>query len=294
MMVRRYRQYLKGWIAYFTLSCMLMTSQPCRGYAEECYPEGNCSGIFIDEDDANRARNAKIVVGATLIALVGGVAYLAFGGGSSHKHKKHSHSHSRSSSCSHDSYYSHSSHHSHHHHHHRSHYYSDYSDYYSSNFYSPFYESLADGIDYHSKSDPQFFERTAEGNLPARCRRLPRLKKVKEAEEITGVFVAHPSLSESSKGHITAFVQLPDGTTQILGTLSFSASNGSSLSYGPFTQKGHYLFGVRVDGVTGVSSSMKVGSVEVNVNGSTVESHDFFVPAHVPSHYEPAPCRYSL
>lgn len=293
------KEYLKRWIAYFTLFCVVFASQqPAKLIAEDC----PC--ILVNQEDACRTRTATIVAGATLIALVGGIAYLAFG---SPNHKGHSHSSSSSYSPSYSSYsydydppfskpsYSYSGYSSnsysgdsdgrhqrrHHRHSNRS------SDYYS--FFTGSNESA-----YHSASDPQFEERNAEGNLPARSRLLARAKKSKETDQISGIFTTHPSLSASAKGSVTAFVQMPDGTTQTLGSLPFSASAGSSLSYGPFTQKGNYLFGIRIDEGTMLSSQTKVGSVEVNINGSTVESRDFFAPAHSSSHYEPAPCEYSL
>jgi hypothetical protein len=290
------KEYLKRWIAYFTLCCVVFASQqPAKLIAEDC----PC--ILVEPEDACRTRTATIVAGATIIALVGGIAYIAFG---SPCHKGHSHS---SNSCSSSSYsydppfpsyssyssYSYSSdsygrrHHHHHRHHRHSHRSSDYSS--DSSFWTGSGYSA-----YHSASDPQIFERNAEGNLPARSRQLACSKKSKETDQISGVFITHPSLSSSAKGSVTAFVQMPDGTIQVLGSLPFSASGGSSLAYGPFTQKGNYLFGIRIDEGATLSSQTKVGSVEVNINGSTVESRDFFVPAHSPSHYEPTPCEYCL
>lgn len=300
------KEYLKRGIAYLTLCCVAFASQqPSKLVAEDC----PC--ILVNQQDAQRTRTATIVAGATIIALVGGIAYIAFG---SPCHKGHSHSSSSSSSsscyspnhpnhCSYssdyssyscDSYGDHHRHHHHHdHHHHHNHHRHSESLSYNSSDYSFFSDS--DESAYHSRSDPQILEHNAEGNLPAkRIRQLARTKLSKETDQISGVMITHPSLSASAKGSVTAFVQMPDGTTQVLGSLPFSASAGSSLSYGPFTQQGHYLFGIRLDEGTTLSSQMKIGSVEVNVNGSTVENRDFFAPAHAPCHYEPAPCAYHL
>jgi len=133
-----------------------------------------------------------------------------------------------------------------------------------------------------------------EGTLATRSKRVGRMKQSKESNQITGVFVTHPSLSNTGKGSVTAFVQMPDGTTQVLGSLPFSSSSGSSLAYGPFHQKGNYVFKVSVDEGSVFPSHSKVGSVEINVNGSTVESRDFFAPAHASGRYEPVPCEYAL
>jgi hypothetical protein len=285
------KEYLKRWIAYFTLCCVVFAfQQPSRLMAQDCRP---C--VLVDQEDACRTRTATIVAGATILALVGGVAYIALGSG----HKCHSHSSSSSSSCSPSSYsycyspcyssysydsYGHHHHHHHNHHHHSHSYSSRSSDYYGDDFFIDS-EALNNR---NLTSDPQLLA------SEVRSRQLPRNKKSKETHQISGVFTTHPSLSATTKGSVTAFVQMPDGTTQVLGSIPFSASAGSSLAYGPFTQEGNYLFGIRIDEGSILSSQTKVGSVEVHVDGSTVESRDFFAPAHSPSHYEPKPCEYSL
>lgn len=281
------KEYLKRWMTYFTLCCVVFVSQqPAKIIAQDC------AGIFVSEEETCRTRTATIVAGVSLVALVGGIAYLACGSGHCHSHSSSGHYSSSYSSYdppfpSSSSSYSSDSYGRHHHHHHHRH------SRVSGSGYSSFFSS-GSSDDYHSSSDPQIFERDAEGNQPARIRQLVRIKKSKDVEQICGVFTTHPSLSALTKGSVTAFVQMPDGTTQILGSLSFSASAGSSLSYGPFTQKGNYLFGIRIDEGTMLSSQTKVSSVEINVDGLTVENRDFFAPAHSSSHYEPTPCEYCL
>lgn len=273
---------LKRWIAYFTLFCLLFCSQPLsKLYAENEPCCDTC--ILVNQDEARRTKTAQFVAGVTLIALVGGVAYFAFGNSSCH--------HSHSSSCSSSSYGSNS-------------YSSSYGDRsYSSDYSrsdrhhgrrhsrsSEYSASFWDSSSSNGTSDitnVDGFEMPLEGNF-----QLPRINKSQEADQITGVFVTHPSLSPSSKGSITAFVQLPDGATQTLGSLSFSSNGGSSLSYGPFTQKGNYVFGVKLDEGIHLSSHTKVASVDIQVNGSIVESRDYVVPAHAPRHYEPSPCEF--
>lgn len=273
------KENCKRWIAYFTLFCVIFSFQkPSKLYAENEQCCGTC--VLVNQEDAQRSKAAKFVAGVTLIALVGGVAYFAFGN-SCHKHHHSSSSSSsyrdHSYSNSHDgSYYSDDSH-SRHHHSHR----------HPNSSYSNFSYSGSSILEPTLREDDGF-AMPLESNF-----QLPRIKKSQETDQITGVFVTHPSLSSSSKGSLTAFVQLPDGTTQTLGTLPFSANGGSSLSYGPFTQKGNYVFRMRLEDGTALSSSTKVGSVEVQVNGSTVECRDYVVPAHASRHYEPSPCEFT-
>lgn len=138
--------------------------------------------------------------------------------------------------------------------------------------------------------DPQIFER---GDVHIRGKHLARSKLSKEAKELSGTFILH-STSGLHQGSATAFVRLPDGSTQTLGSVSLSNRSGTSIPYGPFNQKGIYTFGMYVEGGTSCSSQVKIGSLEVKVNESTVENHDFFVPAHSPSIYEPHPCEYTF
>lgn len=275
------KENCKRSIAYLTLFCSIFSfQQPSKLYAENEPCCGNC--ILVNQEEAQRAKTAKFVAGLTLIAVIGGVAYFAFGSSC--------HGHSHSSSCSSSSYRGHSyssscdsssddssssRRHSHSHSHRHSH---------SSDYSSSFWESST-GSNSILRND-EGFDMPLEGNF-----QLPRIKKSQESNQITGVFVTHPTLSPSCKGSMTAYVQLPDGTSQVLGTLPFSANGGSSLSYGPFTQKGSYVFGMKLnDGI--LSSSTKVGSVEIHVNGSTVEVRDYVVPAYAPTHYEASPCEF--
>lgn len=287
---------------YFFIFCFMINSlHISKLNGESCPYPCTCQCILVEEDESQRTRTATIVAGASVIALIGGVAALAC---CCSGHKKHSHSSSSSRSShhggdsyygshygSHDSYYNHSGSSSHyyssdnHHHNH--------SKDYSSNDFSHYYSS---GSFYGSRFDPQILEHPVEGNLPARCKQLPLTHKkiIKESSQITGRFTTHPTLNPSNKGYVTAFVQLPDGTTQTLGKLPFSSHSGSSLSFGPFSQKGDYVFGMTVENGTTLSSQTKIGSVEIHHNGSTVGSREFIAPAHVNSHYEPSPLDYSL
>lgn len=281
-------RYFKEWTAYFLLCCVVLTSQqPAQLIAQD----GTCILMEPGRDEW-RSKTATIVAGAATVAVIGGIAYIALGSsGGCHSHSSSSCSSSysnynppffSSSSYSRDSYGHH--HHHHHHHHH-------------SNYYSSFSSGSSSGFEYHSSQDPQIFERNIEGNQPARTRYLAaRNKKSKkeEADQISGVFTIHPSLSASTKGSITVFVQMPDGSIQNLGNLSFSANAGCSLTYGPFKQKGNYLFGIRLDQGATFSSQTKVCTVEVHLNGTIVECYDFFAPAHASTYYEPTPCEYSL
>lgn len=287
-----FKEYFKKWVVYLTLLCVALSSQqPFKLNGQGC-----CR--MLEEDESQRTRTATIVAGASVIALVGGIACLTCC--SSSHHKKHSHSSSDSNayypSSRYDSYgQSHDSYGWHHHDSYGSHqsHHSKKSSHSSSHHSSHSVGGVPRGL--HGDPDPQFLQRGADdGNLPAHTPRVARSKQSKEADQMTGVFVSHPSLSTTGKGKLTAFVQMPDGTTQVLGTLPFSGTAGSSLSYGPFTQKGNYVFRVSVEEGAVLPSHTKVGSVEVHVNGATVESRDFFAPAQGAGRYEPTPCECRL
>jgi hypothetical protein len=206
-----------------------------------------------------------IAGGVSVIALVGGVAYLAFGRSSGHD--RHS-SHCCSSSCS-----------------SRSVPYSSYSSSSSSsNSNSSSSYSSSSGF---GSSDPQYFERGR--STPYQAKKIVSVSSSKKNVRISGHFFTYPASSDSSRGSVMAYVRLPDGTVEDLGSLSFSPSFSSSLSYGPFKQSGTYFFGIRVEEGSAFASQIKIGSVEINCNDEVVKKHDFFVPAHSPPSYEPAP-----
>lgn len=138
--------------------------------------------------------------------------------------------------------------------------------------------------------DPQFFER---GDLILRGKQMSRSKSLKEGNELSGAFILH-AISGFQQGSMSAFVRLPDGSTQTLGNVSLGGRTESSIPFGPFTQKGTYSFGMNVEGGTSLTSQVKIGTLEVNVNDSNVKTHDFFVPARSPAHYELHPCEYIL
>lgn len=323
---------LKKWIAYYSLICFFFTFQassqvpvsPDADSYPDSYPDSysypnsnSCSdpgSCFLkDRDAARRTRVAKIVAGATIIALVGGVAYAVLGSSRScHKHSHSCHSYSYCNSPRHDHSQHHNNHNNHnnnnhnnHNNHHSNHdhcssspWYSDYSPsrYYSSNPYSIFSEnnvSNFSGSNSQVLMDPQRFQR---GDLFIRAKHLARSQSKsessKEASELSGAFILHP-VTGLHQGNAAVFVRLPDGSTQTLGNATFSCKS-SSIPYGPFTQKGTYAFGINVEGSPSLSSQVKIGSIEVNVNDSTVETHDFYIPPHCPAHYEPSPCEYTL
>ena len=280
--------FFKKTTVFFTLICLVLVSaHPNRLNGEDCQclymqPE-ECPENFpcqiVREPDVFRSRSAKVALGATLIALAGGIAYFALGDcGKYHKHKHHGEGGSFSGLTDFS--------------------YGGGDNGWGSNdnqiYGNVFSGAINGGSEVHPRSDPQIFERSAPGNLPARARRSIRMKNMGESDQISGTFMTHPTFSPSAKGSVSAFVQMPDGSIQSLGTLSFSSGSGSSLPYGPFTQKGSYVFGIKVDEGVLLSSQIKVGAVEVSVNGSTVEKRDFILPAHASRGYEPTPCEYRL
>ena len=114
----------------------------------------------------------------------------------------------------------------------------------------------------------------------------------KTANVLSGLFTSH--LSTAGQGSITAFVHLPDGSTSILGNISLSGNTSSSIPYGPFNQLGTYSFGIRVDEGTVLPAQTRAGSIEIDVNGSTMQKYDVILPANPPAHYEPNPFTYQL
>lgn len=248
-----YNLRLNHWVAIFSLLCLLFNSLfPHKLSAQYC-PQAPC--ILIKEEDKERRKTAKIVAGATLIALVGGVAYFALASSSCHGH------HSSSSS---NYYYDHDSH--------------FFDSYYSQNFRPFIRQKTLDFVPSKGKH---------------RFNRKDSLKDLNESNEISGTFIAQSVMSSSDHGSMTAFIRLPDGSTQTLGTIDLS-SRGSSIPYGPFTQKGTYAFNIKLEDAIPFTSNVKVGTIEIEVNGAKIENHDFFVPPYPPSNYEPAAFEYTL
>lgn len=266
--------------AYFSLLAIIFSFHvPSSLWAEAAF--------FIDEEDQARTQRAYFLVGATLVALGAGVAYLASTNGSC-CHKKHDSSYSDSSS-SYDwddsSDYS---------------YRSDYSDYssyrrsdysrYSSEDYFSDYSIFNNNI-VSSWSDSPSEILGPQFSLP-RQKHKSAQGATTTANLLSGVLTSH--ISPGSQGSFTAFVHLPDGTTNTLGSLSFSENTSASLAYGPFNQTGTYTFGISLDVGSQLPLQTKVCSIEMEVNRSTTQRYDFNVPSHAPAHYEPPVCSYDL
>lgn len=249
----------------------------------EPYP---CPGLTFVESPPNndcRMSTATVVAGATVIALIGGVTYAILGSSCGRNH----HGSCYSSSNDYSGYSHHNNHH--HHHHHNSDHHSN--KHRRSHFPSSYYTgSHSSGIKEDMFIDgPQGPERVivaARNNL--------KKQAAKEAKEISGLFFSQPCYSGNGQGSMTAFVHLPNGTTESLGTIPLTTSSGSSISFGPYKKKGMYSFGIAIEDTGTHSSQYKAGSVELKVNGSTVEMHDFFAPANAPTNYEPCPCGFVL
>lgn len=256
----------KKWVGRIIHNFFLCWALVCLNMPSQLFSQTIISN---DQECELRAKTAYILTGATIIALAGvGVAYAASSSWS-HRHCCSSYSSCYSSySCGHSycSSYSRSSHS------HR-HSYSD-SSWYSSSSYS----------------DRTIGDRFIEGQFPLRHRRGKGFRQSSEESNVlSGSFIVN---SVGNQGTLIAFVQLPDGTRQTLGHLSLAERAGCSLSYGPFDQEGNYFFGVAVDQEEASSQQTRIGSVEIEVNGSKVQSYDFIIPAYSPAHYEPAPCSY--
>lgn len=271
-MTRDHRK-LHVWIRYIVLVCVT-----CMPHVTPSIHAQHCQAIIIDQEECQRTKTATIVAGTTVFALLAGAAVVACCcSGSKNCSDSHHHHH-------HDSYNNHHHHHHRHHHHRHSSRCSNDCCFYSS----------SNVLDKHSANDPQFLERPFPDEQIIRSRSLTHLKKNKQSRQIAGMFKTHLIPSRSAKGQATAFVQLPDGTTESLGKLSLSNTSPSSISFGPYTQKGDYTFGIRLEDNIQLPSSSKIASVEVSLNGLTVESRDFFIPAQAPARYEPMPLHNSF
>lgn len=123
--------------------------------------------------------------------------------------------------------------------------------------------------------------------IPSHTRKYAAKNKEKQA--LSGVFCRSLSLPLAATGGCSVFVQSPDGTREIIGHISLSSNRDTSLSFGPFTKKGTYTFGIVVDEETTLSTQSKIGSIEIAVDGATAQKGDFSLPAHPSIHYEPQP-----
>ncbi len=285
---------LKKSITAFTLLSMMMN---LPGTAQMINSEAPI--VIEDPEDAKRTRTATIIAGASILALIGGVAYFACGTGgkchsssssSSYPSSRSSFSPYYNSSFNYDSYgsgsygsRSGSKHHHHRAHHKHKHSHSN-SSFSGSN--SSFWSSSGGGPGNRQNED--FMRGRRDGNMPARL----RTKNLDERDQISAQFISHPCLS--GKGSFSAYIQLPDGARKTLGTLPFSPQRGSTLSSESYTKKGHYLFGIRLDSGSSLNGQTKIGTLEIKKNGVTVESRDFHLPAHASTHYEPQPIEVRL
>lgn len=283
------KDYRRQLVAYFTMLCMLFSSHIPSSLSAEV-------AVITNDDDEicnnRRTHIAYALAGVALIGVVGGIAYAAsFTGKKCH----HSSSSCSSSSCSYYSYYDsdYSSSHSSHHHHHschgshcsRSGSYTDYTYSFPSNYYSSSDESI---------QDVPPGERAIQAPLPLIERRKANKShhSPKISNRLSGLFISHAATL--GQGSATAFVQLPDGSRNVLGQIPLSGSGCISLPFGPFHQAGDYIFGLCVDEGTSLPTQTSAGSVRIEVNGSMTQSHDFLLPPNPPPHYEPAPCSFTL
>ena len=248
--------------------CFLILSYPKILQATE-YPP-NC--LLIDKEDEQRTRTATILAGATLVTLVGGVAYAAFGN-SSHHHHHSSYSYNNSSdncgcSSEYNSSWSHnySSAFSHHHHHSNS---------YSFNGNDEVKWDGGVGPGHRNVNDDPIAGGEIRECSYCGSRAAAKNRASKTGLQIEGTFTTHPIPTLSGQGSITPFVQLPDGTTDTLETIALTRNGCLSFSYGPYTQKGTYAFGVHSTHGTNIPSQAKIGTLEIKLNGSRVQCGEF-------------------
>lgn len=288
MSITHPKEYLKRFIIYLAWFCATVsTFLPSSAYADLCLTDNSESEQF-------RYRTAYVVAGLTVIGLAAGIACLATASGH-HKHHSHCSCSSLDNYRPYSSSCSYSPSHCHHSYSDCSCYYSDYSCYSSDSCHRHHHRhhhhsGFSDGSSYSrfSRNEYSDFDRGSGSNFfTARGKVKPHSK---EENSLSGHFIVHHNREQN--GTVTPFIQLPDGTTQSLGTLPLSG-NGS-IPYGPYHQKGNYTFGMTLDHANDSSSQLKLGSFEVEMNGSTVQKHDFSVPAHSSKSYEPSPFCYQL
>jgi hypothetical protein len=268
------KETLRQAITYFSLLCLLFSSLASSSLRADC-------PMIEDDESERRARTARILVGVTIVALGAGIAYAAFGSTG----KCHHHSSSSSSSCSRDSYYSCYSHHDHHHHrhhhdhahhHHHHHSYSSY----SSDLYSRFGTHDTSRV----SNDVEF---PFAGIHRSKISQDPSVV----SNQLSGVFTSQ-ALAKG-QGSMTPFIQLPDGMTQVLGSIPLGKT-GISIPYGPFDQEGTYTFGIRVEEGAHLPMPAIIGSFEVEVNGSLMQKQEINLPANPPNNYESNPFTFHL
>lgn len=287
-------EVLKHFIVSFGWFCAIFTTYlPAAAYGDLCVTDTCDSETF-------RSRTAYVVAGLTVVGLAAAIAAMACASGHhkhhsrcsglssidnyrpyssscSHSHHSHSHCSSYYSDC--NSYYSDCSRDSDHHHHHH------HSGSYDSNYYSDFHRNERSSFSSDGSDSPSINLLTARGKTNHSSHGI-----TEEKSALSGYFIAHNSCGQ--EGNVTPFIQLPDGTTQSLGTLSLSG-NGS-IPYGPFNQKGTYTFGVSLDQLNESNGQLKLGSFQIEVNDATVQKVEFSAPPHARNNYEPAPVCYHL
>jgi hypothetical protein len=273
------KEYRRQFIAYFSLFCVVISSiLPSDLFAD--------ANIIVDENDEGRTRSAYVIAGLTAMGLAAaGIAYAT-----SSSHCRHS------SRCS-SSYYSYTN------------YPPDLTFSYG-NLHCPrskylFHPTNSDDCssssshDCHSSSCSRL--KTTARNfkdippkhlapqfLASHQNSIHSQNSSKSKNRLSGLFI--PNLSATGQGSITAFALLPDGTNQILGRISLSGNGAFPLSFGPFYQEGTYTFGISVEEGTIPPNETKICSVNIEINGMIVQSHEFTLPPFAPAKYEPQPC----
>lgn len=241
---------LKKIMSYSLLVCFLCTF-PLTQLKAENPPECPCQ----TKEDIQRSKTAVVVAGVTVVALVGGVAALAFGGcGHHHSHYSPSYSSSSYSSYSSESSYSYPSSYS---------YSNDYS--HSSEYYSHY----GSGYNEDNLIDDRITRDNKSEGKPTKSHSHQTKSLSTASKEEIQLTVNFTSLfSNSSKVNYTPFVQLPNGSTQMLGALSSSDKN-QTLTFGPYHEKGTYHFGVSVNSS---NSNIQLANINVTLDGKTVQN----------------------
>jgi hypothetical protein len=100
--------------------------------------------------------------------------------------------------------------------------------------------------------------------------------------KLEGTFFSCTHPSGQAKGNGTVFVQSPDGTTHFLGHLPLDGNMEMCVPCGPFHEPGTYVFGMQLDEGASICSQTRGASVEIKIDGSSVQRYDFIIPRHHP------------
>ena len=237
-------------------------------------PENVSAGaVTIEEPGCDVRQNmALALAGITIIALGVGVGYAA----SQTNSRCHDHSCCSYYSCgsyspcssyswNYDSYYSDCGcDYDHHHHHHHSP-----GSYFSESYYFREGSYFTDGdnivaADLGNAAFPTEITTRKKKNIPQL-----------QTHTLSGVFSFRGLPTKINQGNLSLFIQLPDGSTQLLGQADLEHATYVTFPLGSFEQKGTYAFWVTLDQKTTPKMGSQIATLDLTVDGLSVEHFQF-------------------